>query len=510
MLLERQSGQDDICIGYPVTHRTGPETQGIIGLFVNTLVLRTKVRQAISFVELLREVRRTVLASSEFQDLPFDKLVDVLKPDRSLHHSPLFQVMMVFQEGHDGAFEIPGLTLETLDRTDQSAMFDLTLKWFRSRVTLKAELEYDCELFDRSTVQGMADHLAALLHAVSAQPHAPLRHLHSWVRTSTAHPSPRWNETFAPTPMPATLHELFEAQVSRAPHAIAATLEDAHLSYEELNAKADKVAHALRRQGVRADDIVGVCMNRSLELVIGILGVLKAGGAYMPLDLDTPRDRLAHMMNQSRVRHVVVHSAHARLFAERPVTLLALDQFDWQHARGSLAGPVSHAANLAYCIYTSGSTGRPKGVMNHHAGVVNRLLWMRDAYAFDRRDVVLQKTPFTFDVSVWEFFLPLITGGRLVLAAPDGHKDASYLDMAIRRESVTTVHFVPSMLHAFLAALPNASSGQGLRHVFCSGEALPPALQNAFLVRYPGVDLHNLYGPTEAAVDVCHWACQAE
>ncbi|MFP5284773.1 MAG: amino acid adenylation domain-containing protein, partial [Thermoanaerobaculia bacterium] len=304
----------------------------------------------------------------------------------------------------------------------------------------------------------------------------------------------------------ACLHDLFEAQVRRTPTAVALSFEGEELRYDELDERAGRLAHHLRSLGVRPGVLVGLCVERSLELVIGLLGILKAGGAYVPLDPGYPEERLAFQMADARVAVLLTQE---RLLSRLPGDLgpvLLLDR-DLGTAP-DVALPEVTPDNLAYVIYTSGSTGRPKGVMNRHRGIANRLLWVQERYPLSPADRVIQKTPFSFDVSVWEFFWPLIAGARLVMARPGGHQDPAYLVDTIRREGITVSHFVPSMLQAFLEA-PGVEECRSLERVMASGEALPPELEQRFFARLGGVGtrLFNLYGPTEAAVEVTHWEC---
>lgn len=324
----------------------------------------------------------------------------------------------------------------------------------------------------------------------------------------------RWNDTRTAYDLDTCLHAMIEAQVRRTPQAVAVVAGDARLDFAGLNARANRLAHHLRRLGVGTDSRVGVCTERGLDMVVGLLAILKAGGAYVPLDPHYPKDRLAHMLSDCAPVVLLTQDALRPVLATLEVRCPVLDLSDasppWSHESVEDI-PVGEsgvqARHLAYMIYTSGSTGLPKGAMNEHRGIVNRLLWMQDAYRLDAHDTVLQKTPFSFDVSVWEFFWPLLTGARLVMARPEGHKDPAYLSRVIREHGVTTLHFVPSMLHAFLEH-PDAGACAGvLERVMCSGEALPAALVDRFHEVLPGVELHNLYGPTEAAVDVTAFAC---
>ncbi|NBH02663.1 amino acid adenylation domain-containing protein, partial [Amycolatopsis sp. SID8362] len=314
-----------------------------------------------------------------------------------------------------------------------------------------------------------------------------------------------WNDTTTDVPEAGrTLTRLLAEQAARTPDATALVFEGETLTCRELHDRAARLANLLAARGVGPGVLTGVCADRSLELVIALLGVLKAGGAYVPLDPDYPADRLAYMVADSAAPVVLTQSHHEHLFAAETILLDDVD-----YGAVPVVEPEVSTKDLAYAIYTSGSTGRPKGVLVPHEGIVNRLAWTQAQYGLTAEDRVLQKTPSSFDVSVWEFFWPLLTGATLVLARPGGHRDPAYLAGVIRAERITTVHFVPSMLQAFLLD-PAAATCTGLRRVLCSGEALPAELQARFFATLPGVELHNLYGPTEASVDVTYWACEKE
>jgi amino acid adenylation domain-containing protein len=327
-----------------------------------------------------------------------------------------------------------------------------------------------------------------------------------------------WNATEANIPQDKCVHELIEAQAARTPEAVAAVCEGERLTYAELNAKANRLAHHLRSLGVRPDDRVAICAERSLEMVVGLLAILKAGGAYVPLDPGYPAERLAFMLKDSAPIAVLTHgAARAELeeglagLAYRPPVLAVEDDAAWIQKPAADPDPAEvglTSRSLAYVIYTSGSTGQPKGAMNEHRGVVNRLVWGQGAYALAADDRVLQKTPYSFDVSAWEFFWPLLAGARLVLACPGGHRNPAYLLDIIKDEAITTLHFVPSMMRAFLE-VAETSNCASLRRVFTSGEALSAGLVRLLHQRLPGVELHNLYGPTETAIEVTAWTSSA-
>jgi amino acid adenylation domain-containing protein len=323
-----------------------------------------------------------------------------------------------------------------------------------------------------------------------------------------------FNATQVAYPQEKLIHELFEEQVEQTPDATAVVYENQSLTYGELNGRANQLARYLAEQAVGPDQLVGICVERSLEMVVGLMGILKAGGAYVPLDPAYPPERLQYMLEDAAPKVLLIQERLRGRLPHSAAKVIALDQ-DWSEiARQSSDNPNRRTLDLrpdhlAYVIYTSGSTGQPKGAMNEHRAVVNRLQWMQDQYRLGDADRVLQKTPYSFDVSVWEFFWTLMSGARLIVARPEGHKDPSYLRELIEETGVTTLHFVPSMLQSFLG---QHRSGEcpSVRHVVCSGEELSAALQRKCFECLPQAALSNLYGPTEAAVDVTVWECSAE
>ena len=315
-------------------------------------------------------------------------------------------------------------------------------------------------------------------------------------------------------PREALIHQLIEKQVQRSPDAPAVLYENRSLTYSELNRKANQLAHLLTARGVVPDQKVGLCVERSLEMVIGLLGILKAGGAYVPLDPGYPADRLSFMLRDASPGVLLTQRGLKEQLPPTTAALFFLDD-DWPETDPYDSSDLDPEAlnltsgNLSYVIYTSGSTGTPKGAMNEHRAVSNRIIWMQDEFGLNSTDRVLQKTPFSFDVSVWEFFWPLMSGACLVVARPHGHRDPDYLNSIIKEAEITTLHFVPSMLQLFLDQI-RAADCAGIRRVFCSGEELSVALQNSFIKLLPQARLYNLYGPTEAAVDVTRWDCRTQ
>ncbi|HEX5872905.1 MAG TPA: amino acid adenylation domain-containing protein, partial [Longimicrobium sp.] len=507
-LLARWSGQDDVVVGTPIAGRTRMETEGLIGFFVNTLVLRGDLSGAPGFRALLGRVREATLGAFEHQDLPFEKLVDELEVERSLAHTPLFQASFIFQNNERAELDLGGdLALSPLSGGGARAKFDLTLALGDDAGGgISGVLAYRSGLWDAATMERMAGHLTRLLDAVTAAPDTPVDAHPLLDASERALVVSEWNRTAVDFPA-RCIHELMEEQARRTPDAVALTFEDESLTYAELDARADQLASYLAAHGVGPEVRVGICLERSFEMVIALLGTLKAGGAYVPIDPEYPAERIAYMLADSGVRVLLTVEALLDRVSASAAESVCLDR---DGAKIAAAPPVPRRAidpdALAYVIYTSGSTGRPKGAMNAHRGVVNRLLWMQKQYGFTPADVIVQKTPYSFDVSVWEFFNPLVAGARLVISKPGGHRDPLYLAELAEREGVTAIHFVAPMLQAFLDAAPVERCGS-IRRVFTSGEAVPYALVERFVQRMPGVELHDLYGPTETAVEVTYHAC---
>lgn len=509
-LFHRYSGQEDICIGTPIANRNRGELEGLVGFFVNTLVLRTDLSGGPTFREVLQRVTTGALEAYNHQDLPFEKLVEVLQPERSLSQSPLFRVMFVLQNTPLPRLEMGGITGEPATPPHDTAMFDLMVTAMETEQGLQVAIEYNTDLFQSETIDRMGQHLRILLEGIAANPDERMGALPLLTEAEYQQIVYTWNDTHVDYDLNQCLHQVIEAQVQRTPDAEALVFEGEALSYRELNSRANQLAHYLQRLGVGPDTVVAICMERSLELVIGLLAIIKAGGAYLPLDLSYPRDRLAFMLEDARQPILLTRTQEPVVLLNHQGPVVSLDT-DWARiAEESTANPASTVGpdNLAYVIYTSGSTGKPKGVMNIHRAICNRLFWMQAAYDLTSADRVMQKTPFSFDVSVWEFFWPLMTGACLVVARPGGHQDSAYLVQLIMEQQITTLHFVPSMLQIFLQE-QHIEACTSLRRVICSGEALPLDLQQRFYTRL-SAELHNLYGPTEAAVDVTYWPCQRE
>jgi amino acid adenylation domain-containing protein len=536
-VLARWSAQDDVVIGTPLANRGSVQVEPLIGFFANTLALRVDLARGPGFRELLRRVREVSLGAFAHQDVPFERVVEELQPERSLAHSPVFQVMFALQNVPGGAASLPGIAMEPLGRERSIAKFDLSLTLSQAGGRLHGALEYAADLFDAITIQRFAGHFATLLGAALQSPDAPVAALPLMVAGEREELLRLSAGPDVPRDPSLTLHGLFEAQAARTPDATAVSFAGRSLTYAELDARANRLARLLRSRGATVETPVAVCMERSLEMVVALYAVLKAGACYVPIDPEYPAERVRYMLDDSAARIVltldVILSAAAAPdpFAQQSpaaaegskaavattppphadsLTVITLDApraLDaWDDT--PLAGAADPDA-LAYVIYTSGSTGRPKGAGNTHRGIVNRILWMQETFGLGEGDVVLQKTPFGFDVSVWELFWPLMAGARLAVAAPGAHRDPAALSRELADAGATVVHFVPSMLQAWLDDASDDGRAS-LRRVISSGEALSAELRDRFFAALPGVELHNLYGPTEAAVDVTWHPCSSD
>jgi amino acid adenylation domain-containing protein len=507
ILLLRYSRQDDMVVGMRVSGRGQPELEKLIGPLENILALRTDLSGEPSFTELLARVHE-VTQGAFSRNVPFETLVKQMRLERDMSRHPLFQIVFTMQDAADGSGFPAGVSFfEVESPTEQ---FDLSVEVAAKEDKLEAIFSYNPDLFDASTIGRMTGHFQILLESAAQDPRIKVSCLPLLSEAERHQLLVEWNDTRVPYPTHLPLHKFIEDQAGNTPDSVAVIFDSERLTYQELNCRANQLAHRLQKIGVGPDILVAVCAERSLALVIALLAVLKAGGAYVPFDPENPKDRLETMLRDSDPPLVLTQVHLLDRVPNGARSVFCLDR-DWPSVQTESRENLSAAAtgkNLAYAIYTSGSTGKPKGVPNVHEGIVNRLLWMQDMYQLTGKDRVLQKTPFSFDVSVWEFFWPLMTGATLVVARPGGHRDPAYLVNLIAEHGITTLHFVPSMLSIFLESAGRERC-RSVRQVFASGEALPFELQQRFFERL-GSELHNLYGPTEAAVDVTYWPCRPD
>lgn len=503
--LWRYTRHDTVVVGSPVTNRGQSDLEALIGFFVNMLVLRADFSNRMTFRELLGQARETVIAAYEHQELPFEKLIEELQPERDPSVNPIFQVMFAVHQVGPTAQQAASPSAVS----GQGVKFDLSLHFADDKQAFKGALEYRSALFESSTIERMAGHLARFFahvveHVDEPLADAPLLTEFEQEALRACH------RTSADYNTQICVHDLFIAQAARTPEAVAAVFEGRQLTYAELDRHSTDVALHLRALGIHDECLVGVCLERSLDLMVAVLGVLKAGGAYVPLDPEYPNERLQLMVRDAGLAVILTEEAMMdRLTASSARLLIVADCLHAGREMGRLPCVTAAARSAVYVIYTSGSSGTPKGAINTHEALANRLLWMQDTFRLTAQDRVLHKTSIGFDVSVWELLWPIITGATVVLAAPRRHRDTGYLANTIASFGITHVHFVPSMLQAFLAeagplTLPS------LRCVISSGEELSPALQEQFFERISGCALENLYGPTEAAIDVTRWPCRPD
>jgi len=510
VLLHRYSGQQDICVGSPISNRTKHEVEGLIGFFVNTLALRSEVSSNASFTELLLQVRATTMEAYEHQDVPFEKVVEAVVKERDLSLSPLFQVMLVLQNNAAvPELRLGEVKLSIKEHEHTTTQFDITFNLTETSHGLQGSVEYATDLYNGKTILRMVDHFKMLLSSIVKNPHQKIGELQMLTAAEEQQLLIDFNNTKVDYPRDKTIIDLFEDQAAKTPGVIAVIFEEEQLTYQQLNERANQLAHYLRNRGVKEETLVPICIERSLDMITGILGILKAGGAYVPIDPEYPEERINYMLEDTAAAIVLTSKESiSKLQAPAGVQILELDG-DWLRLNGQLPTTnyqrITQPHHLAYVIYTSGSTGKPKGVMNEHRGLVNRLCWAQDYYGLTSEDSILQKTTFCFDVSVWELLWPLLVGSKLVFAKPEGHKDPHYLKSIIDRQKITMVHFVPSMLGAFLSEVQPGDC-KGLKRVLCSGEALKQSQIQLFIEKLSDTELHNLYGPTEAAIDVTYWS----
>jgi amino acid adenylation domain-containing protein/non-ribosomal peptide synthase protein (TIGR01720 family) len=510
-LLHRYTGVEDICVGTPIANRNRAEVEALIGLFINTLVMRTDLSGDPSFRQLLQRVRETTLGAYAHQDVPFEKLVDVLQPVRDMSHSPLFQVMFILQNAPLKAQQLPGLTLNLLDVDSGTATFDLTLSMSETREGLDASIEYNTDLFDAATIDRFLQHFDVLLHSLVADPAAAISEL-AWLPAAERQQLLiAWNATAASYSTGDGAHHLFEAQAARAPDNIAVVWQNERLTYAVLNRRANQLAHYLRRLGIGPETPVAICMERSVEMILSVLGVLKAGGAYVPIDPLYPADRIAFMLEDSQAPVLLTQAPLAALF-KHPQTICV--DADWDAiALESDANPIRLTTpdNLAYVIYTSGSTGRAKGALITHRNLVNVYRAWEVAYELQSVSSHLQMANFAFDVFSGDFVRALCSAGKLVLCPREFLLDAPRLYDLMRRERVDCAEFVPAVLRGLIQYLDQTQQTLDFMRLLLCGSDSWYVEEYRHFKRFcgPRTRLINSFGLTEATIDSSYYEAAA-
>ncbi|MDZ8258879.1 non-ribosomal peptide synthetase [Nostoc sp. ChiQUE01b] len=495
-LLYRYTGQEDILVGSPIAGRDRSEIEGLIGFFVNTLVMRSNLAGNPSFSELLGRVREVALSAYAHQNLPFEMLVEALQPERNLSHSPLFQVMFVLQNAPISQLELTGLTVTPLMTEGTNTKFDLTLVMENTTTGLVGVWDYNTDLFDASTIERMTGHFVTLLEGIIANPEQPISQLPLLTQTEQQQLLVEWNDTQADYPQDLCIHHLFEEQVQLTPDAVAVVYENQHLTYSELNCRANQLAHYLKSLGVGADVLVGICVERSIEMVVGILGILKAGGAYLPLDPEYPTERLRFMLEDAQVSVLLTQQRLVDRLSQQKARLVCLDsdaEVISQFSQDNLICE-TQANNLAYVIYTSGSTGTPKGVMIAHQGLLNLVFWHQRTFNITSLDKATQLAGTAFDAAVWELWPYLTAGASIHLVKSQLLSSLTKLrDWLIANK--ITISFLPTPLAQELLSLEWPTEGLAMRTVLTGGDKLHQYPSN--LIPFQVV---NNYGPTENTV----------
>ncbi|NIR48174.1 amino acid adenylation domain-containing protein [candidate division KSB1 bacterium] len=503
ILLYRYSGQEDIIVGSPIAGRNRAEIEGLIGCFVNTMVMRTDMSGNPTFRQLLSQVQDVAMGAYAHQELPFEKLVEEVQPERDLSTSPLFQVMFVLQNAPLPGFELSDFTLTPLVSTQKPSRFDLTLYMGERDERLLGAVEYNTDLFDGSTIKRMVGHFETLLESIIANPDLCIADLPILKKEEQHQLVAEWNATQRQYPKDKCFQQLFEAQVERTPETSAVVMGKDELSYGELNRRANRLAHYLRKLGIGPDVLVGIYVERSLEMVIGLLGIMKAGGAYVPLDPSYPKERIGYILKDAQVSVLVTQKQLVRVLPEHKAEVICLDSDGAEICKESASNPVSGSdcANLAYVIYTSGSTGKPKGVGIQHQTLVNFLYSMSKEPGLTQEDVLLAVTTLSFDIAGLELYLPLMVGGRVVLASGEVASDGGRLSEMLTLSGATVMQATPA---TWRLLLDSGWSGHDKLKILCGGEALPRELANRLLEC--GASLWNMYGPTETTIwsAVCH------
>lgn len=515
-LLSRYSGSNDICIGFPISGREQSTVEPVVGLFVNNLVLRHEFNFNNSVNDFIASIKQTTLAAYSHQAVPFDMIIDSLNIERSLSYTPFLQASFSLEEAslEQGIKAALGddITLRSMDW--HVAKYDIHLSCFDSgNGTIDAQIEYNRDLFEKETIERIAEHFQTLTSAITNNTGSRLSEINFLSKTEISEQlslQQGLNATQFEYPRFNSIQAMFEQQEYSHGEKFAVTDDHAQLRFSELNEKSNNLAHYLRDHGVGRNEPVAVIFHRCVELSIALMGILKSGGCYVPISPETPKERIEYILSDTQAQFIITQKELTNIINSTTRKVVTLDSTNQQKelAKYPNSNPkaINEGKDVFNIIYTSGSTGEPKGVMVPHRGIINRLQWMQHEYQLDSSDIILQKTPFNFDVSVWELFWPLINGAQIFYAKPEGHKDPDYLRDIIKQKNISILHFVPSMLGAFLQC-ENIENCTNIKKIFTSGEALQIEHSKAFFDRLGFAELHNLYGPTEASIDVSYYPC---
>ncbi|MCF3582473.1 non-ribosomal peptide synthase/polyketide synthase [Planktothrix agardhii 1811] len=495
-LLYRYTGSSDILVGTPIANRNRGEIEGLIGFFVNTLVMRTDLSDNPSFSQLLTRVREVTMDAYAHQDLPFEMLVEALQPERDLSHTPLFQVAFVLQNTPKSEIAMTGLTVTDLPPENTTAKFDLTLAMVNTDDGLKGVWEYNTDLFESSTIERLSGHFLNLLGGIVANPQARISQLPLLTESETNQLLIEWNNTQVDYPQIKCIHQLFEEQAERTPDAIAVVFENQQLTYAELNDRANQLAHYLRKLGVKPDELVGICLERSLDMIVGLLAILKVGGAYVPIDPDYPQERISFMLQDTQVKIILTCESLQNSLQNHQTIVICLDK-DWQQINQAslenLNSTVS-ADNLAYVIYTSGSTGIPKGVIVTHQAV-NRLVLNTNYIQFTPDDRVVQASNIAFDAATFEIWGALLNGAKIIIIAKSVLLSPQELALSLKENQISVLFLTTAFFNQLANLVPQAFSS--LRCLLFGGEAVEPKWVQEVLEKGAPQRLLHVYGPTE-------------
>jgi len=501
-LLYRYTGSGDILVGTPIANRNRSEIEGLIGFFVNTLVMRTDLSDNPSFSQLLTRVREVTMDAYAHQDLPFEMLVEALQPERDLSHTPLFQVAFVLQNTPKSEIAMTGLTVTDLPPENTTAKFDLTLAMVNMDDGLKGVWEYNTDLFDSSTIERLSWHFINLLEGIVANPQERISQLPLLTESETNQLLIEWNNTQVDYPEYKCIHQLFEEQVKRTPDAIAVVFDNQQLTYNELNCRANQLAHYLQKLGVKPKELVGICLERSLEMIVGLLAILKVGGAYVPIDPDYPQERISFMLQDTQVKILLTCESLETSLPNHQAIVVCLDK-DWQQinqaSQENLNSTVS-ADNLAYVIYTSGSTGIPKGVIVTHQAV-NRLVLNTNYIQFTPDDRVVQASNIAFDAATFEIWGALLNGAKIIIIAKSVLLSPQELALSLKENQISVLFLTTALFNQLANLVPQAFSN--LRCLLFGGEAVEPKWVEEVLEKGAPQRLLHVYGPTENTTFSC-------